>query len=60
MVIQNSFENTWWIVMCRGVSVELEKWIIGLFEKNAQCVFVLTTTSRYPVRPRLPPYGNGA
>ena len=56
---QNSFENTCVVMECRGVGVEGEKWRMVMFMKNAQCVFVLTSTSRYPVRPHLPHMGKG-
>ena len=59
LFIQNSFGNTCVEVNYRDVGVELKKWIIELFGKNAQCVFVLTSTSRYSVRPHSPHMGKG-
>ena len=56
---QNSFENTCVVMECRDVGVGMEKWRMEMFMKNAQCVLVLTSTSRYPVRPHLPTYGKG-
>ena len=59
LFIQNSFEITCVIMECRDVGVGMEKWKMEVFMKNAQCVLVLTSTSRYPVRPHLPTYGKG-
>ena len=56
---QNSFENTRMVVEYRDVGVEVEEWKMELFMKNAQCVLVLTSTIRYPVRPHLPHMGKG-
>ena len=38
---QNSFENTWVDMECRYVGVEVKKWSMVMFMKNAHCVFVL-------------------
>ena len=38
---QNSFENTRVVVEYRDVGVEMEKWRMEMFMKNAHCVFVL-------------------
>ena len=38
---QNSFENTYVIMECRDVGVEVEKWRMEMFMKNAHCVLVL-------------------
>ena len=38
---QNSFENSCMDMLCRDVGVEVEKWRMGMFMKNAHCVFVL-------------------
>ena len=38
---QNSFENTCVVMEYRDVGVEVKKWRMGMFMKNAQCVFVL-------------------
>ena len=38
---QNSFENTREVVEYRDVGVEMEKWRMEMFMKNAHCVFVL-------------------
>ena len=56
----NSFENTCVDMECRDVGVEVEKWRMVMFMKNAQCVLVLTSASRYSVRPHLPTYGKRA
>ena len=39
---QNSFENTCVDMECRDVGVEVEKWRMVMFMKNAHCVPVLT------------------
>ena len=39
---QNSFENTCMDVECRDVGVEVKKWSMVMFMKNAHCVPVLT------------------
>ena len=59
LFIQNSFDITCVVMECRDVGVEPGKWIIELFGENAQCVFVLTSTSRYSVRPHSPHMGKG-
>ena len=41
LFIQNSFENTCVDVKRRDVGVEVEKWKMVMFMKNAQCVLVL-------------------
>ena len=41
LFIQNSFGNTCVDVKCRDVGVEMEKWKMVMFMKNAHCVFVL-------------------
>ena len=56
---QNSFENTCMGMECRDVGVEVKKWRMVMFIKNALCALVLTSTSRYSVRPHLPTYGKG-
>ena len=38
---QSSFENTREVVEYRDVGVEMEKWGMVMFMKNAHCVFVL-------------------
>ena len=38
---QNSFENTCVDMECRDVGVEVEKWRMVMFMKNAHCVLVL-------------------
>ena len=38
---QNSFENTCVVMECRDVGVEVEKWRMEMFMKNAHCVLVL-------------------
>ena len=38
---QNSFESTSVVMECRDVGVEVEKWSVEMFMKNAQCVLVL-------------------
>ena len=40
---QNSFENTCMDMECRDVGVEVEKWKMGMFMKNAQCPSTMTT-----------------
>ena len=56
---QNSFENTCVVMEYRDVGVGMEKWKMVMFMKNAQCVLVLTSTIRYPVRPHPPHMGRG-
>jgi hypothetical protein len=41
LFIQNSFGNTCVVMECRDVGVEVEKWRMEMFMKNAHCVFVL-------------------
>ena len=40
---QNSFGNTWINVECRVIGVEVEKWRMVMFMKNAQCPRTMTT-----------------
>jgi hypothetical protein len=40
---QNSFENTCVVMECRDVGVEVEKWRMVMFMKNAQCPSTMTT-----------------
>ena len=41
LFIQNSFENTCVSMEYRDIGVEMEKWRMEMFMKNAQCVLVL-------------------
>ena len=41
LFIQNSFEFTGVDVECRDVGVEVKKWRMEVFMKNAYCVLVL-------------------
>ena len=43
LFIQNSFENTCVDVKRRDVGVEVEKWKVVMFMKNAQCPSTTTT-----------------
>ena len=43
MFVQNSFESTGMEMKCRKIGIEVEKWRMGMFMKNAHCVLVLTT-----------------
>ena len=43
VVYSNSFEITCVVMECRGVGVEVEKWKMGMFMKNAQCPSTMTT-----------------
>ena len=56
--IQNSFENTCVVMECRDVGVEVEKWRMVMFMKKCT-VSEYYDDQSYPVRPHLPPYGNG-
>ena len=43
LITQNSFGNTGMVMECRDVGVEVEKWKMGMFMKNAQCPSTMTT-----------------
>ena len=43
LFIQNSFGNTCVVMECRDVGIEVEKWRMMMFMKNAQCPSTMTT-----------------
>ena len=44
--LPNSFGSTETIVICRKVGMQVEKWLMVMFMKNAHRVLVLTSTSQ--------------
>ena len=55
LFIQNSFEITCVVMECRDVGVEVEKWKMGMFMKNAPCPSTITTnlTLCYHIYPHM-------
>ncbi len=59
LFIQNSFKKTGVVMEYRDVGVEVKKWRMVMFMKNAHCVLVLTSPADNLCDHIYPPMGQG-